>query len=76
MVAVTLGAMIIAMGAYAINEPGVVRGYLVGRKWLARMLPTDNRVRYCGAVLVLVAAAWVVFVLVVPLGAAPLVRKG
>ncbi len=76
MVAVTLGAIMIALGAYAINEPGVVRGYLKGNRLLSRMLSTDDRVRFLGVTLVLVAATWVVFVLAVPLAAAPIVGRG
>lgn len=71
MVAVALGAILIAVGAYAINDPGAMRSHLMRSRVGSSLALTDDRVRYAGVVLVFTAALWIVAAMVVPLASAP-----
>ncbi len=66
LVAVTIGAILIALGAFAINDPAAVRASLSGVFPFSRVPFTDDHVRIAGAMLVLAAAVWVVAALLLP----------
>ena len=68
---VTLGAILIAAGAFAINNPTTVRTYVVGALPLAKLSVSDDQVRMAGVALVLIAALVVVGALLSPLRAVP-----
>lgn len=72
MLAVALGAILITVGAFAVNDPEAVLGYLSRWRRNLGVSISENQVRYVGAAIILVAIIWVVASLVVPL--APIAR--
>lgn len=73
LVVVFIGALIIALGAFAINDPSAVRSRLSNLPSLSRVPVSDDHVRAAGAAVILIAAIVVVGALL-PMGAAPQAR--
>lgn len=67
------GAVFIALGAFAINDPAGVRARLAFVLNVAKLPATDDQVRMVGVALIFASAVAVVGALL-PLGAAPPAR--